>query len=235
MYEILSKYYDGLMTDFDYDAYEAFLAGKLTGLTDGYDMACGSGEMTVRLKKRGFDVAGCDVSPEMLEKAVGKAHRQRLNIPFFVCDLNNIGTVKKRDFVTAVCDGFNYVRPNNLSKVFSTIYALLNDGGVFVFDISSEHKLKHVLGNNLFFEDNENLTYFWQNSLKGDKVKMELTFFEKQGDLYKRSDEEETQYVHKTSEIAAALKGAGFKTELFNEKFKKFNESDNRLVAVAKK
>ena len=119
--------------------------------------------------------------------------------------------------------------------MFSTIYALLNDGGVFVFDISSEHKLKHVLGNNLFFEDNENLTYFWQNSLKGDKVKMELTFFEKQGDSYKRSDETETQYVHKASEIAAALKGAGFKTEFFNEKFKKFNESDNRLVAVAKK
>ena len=64
---------------------------------------------------------------------------------------------------------------------------------------------------------------------------MELTFFEKQGDSYKRSDETETQYVHKASEIAAALKGAGFKTEFFNEKFKKFNESDNRLVAVAKK
>ena len=62
-----------------------------------------------------------------------------------------------------------------------------------------------------------------------------MLLWQKQGDLYKRSDEEETQYVHKASEIAAALKGAGFKTEFFNEKFKKFNESDNRLVAVAKK
>ena len=76
MYEILAKYYDDLMGDFDYDAYEKFALENLKDVWGGfgYDLASGSGEMAIRLKRNGFKVVGGDVSSEMLEKATEKEH-----------------------------------------------------------------------------------------------------------------------------------------------------------------
>ena len=203
MYEILAKYYDDLMGDFDYDAYEKFALENLKDVWGGfgYDLASGSGEMAIRLKRNGFKVVGGDVSPEMLEKATEKARKARLDVPFVFSDLNDLHLEKKCDFVTAVCDGFN----------------------------------ENVLGNNLFYEDDENLTYLWQNTKKGEKIKMELTFFERDGDVYRRFDESESQYIHKTKDVESALTAAGFSYRFFNEKFKKFTERCNRLIVVAKK
>ena len=107
MYEILAKYYDDLMGDFDYDAYEKFALENLKDVWGGfgYDLASGSGEMAIRLKRNGFKVVGGDVSPEMLEKATEKARKARLDVPFVFSDLNDLHLEKKCDFVTAVCDG----------------------------------------------------------------------------------------------------------------------------------
>ena len=60
MYEILAKYYDDLMGDFDYDAYEKFALENLKDVWGGfgYDLASGSGEMAIRLKRNGFKVVG---------------------------------------------------------------------------------------------------------------------------------------------------------------------------------
>lgn len=237
MYEILAKYYDDLMGDFDYDAYEKFALENLKNVWGGfgYDLASGSGEMAIRLKRNGFKVVGGDVSPEMLEKAIEKARKARLDVPFVFSDLNDLHLEKKCDFVTAVCDGFNYVKGKNLAAAFNEIYSALNDGGIFIFDVSSANKLENVLGNNLFYVDDENLTYLWQNTKKGEKIKMDLTFFERDGDVYRRFDESESQYIHKTKDVESALTAAGFSYRLFNEKFKKFTERCNRLIVVAKK
>ena len=156
-------------------------------------------------------------------------------MPFVFSDLNDLHLEKKCDFVTAVCDGFNYVKGKNLAAAFNEIYSALNDGGIFIFDVSSANKLENVLGNNLFYEDDENLTYLWQNTKKGEKIKMDLTFFERDGDVYRRFDESESQYIHKTKDVESALTAAGFSYRFFNEKFKKFTERCNRLIVVAKK
>ena len=131
MYEILAKYYDDLMGDFDYDAYEKFALENLKDVWGGfgYDLASGSGEMAIRLKRNGFKVVGGDVSSEMLEKATEKARKARLDVPFVFSDLNDLHLEKKCDFVTAVCDGFNYVKVKNLAAAFNEIYSALNDGG----------------------------------------------------------------------------------------------------------
>ena len=212
------------MGDFDYDAYEKFALENLKDVWGGfgYDLASGSGEMAIRLKRNGFKVVGGDVSPEMLEKATEKARKARLDVPFVFSDLNDLHLEKKCDFVTAVCDGFNYVKGKNLAAAFNEIYSALNDGGIFIFDVSSANKLENVLGNNLFYEDDENLTYLWQNTKKGEKIKMDLTFFERDGDVYRRFDESESQYIHKTKDVESALTAAGFSYRFFNEKFKKY-------------
>lgn len=236
MYSALSRYYDTLMKDFDYDAYEAFLRRNLIG-KKGLDLACGSGEMTIRLKKDGYDIVGADYSAEMLNEAVIKARKNRLIIPYVLCDLNNLSIENKYDFAVSVCDGFNYIASeSHMEDAFKTVRAALNGGGVFIFDISSENKLKNIVADNLFYEDNDNLTYFWQNTLFDNRVEMELTFFEKAGDLYRRFDEYQTQYIYSADKIRELLDKAGFSSvKFYNEKFKEFKPGDSRLIVCAEK
>lgn len=236
MYSALSRYYDTLMKDFDYDAYEAFLRQNLIG-KKGLDLACGSGEMTIRLKRDGYDIVGADYSAEMLNEAVIKARKNRMIIPYVLCDLNNLKIENKYDFAVSVCDGFNYVgSESHMEDAFKTVRSALNGGGVFIFDISSENKLRNIVADNLFYEDNDDLTYYWQNTLNGDHVDMELTFFEKAGDLYRRFDEFQTQYIYSADKIYELLDKAGFSSvKFYNEKFKEFKPRDSRLVVRAEK
>ena len=95
---------------------------------------------------------------------------------------------------------------------FSFIYfsTSLKKGGVLLFDISSEYKLKHILANNLFGEDTDDVTYLWFNTLNDDSVKMELTFFVKEADVYKRQDEAHVQYLYSADEVVGLLTEVGF-------------------------
>ena len=85
---------------------------------------------------------------------------------------------------------------------------------MFLFDVSSEKKLKNDLGNNLFADDGEDITYLWFNTLNGDKVDMDITVFTRGTDgKYDRADERQTQYIHGEQAVISALEGAGFKVE----------------------
>ena len=79
-----------------------------------------------------------------------------------------------------------------------------------MFDISSDYKLQKVLGNNIFFEDSEDLTVIWQNRLENKQVNMDLTLFKRSGDMFERSDETHTQYIHSIKNIKNELNAAGF-------------------------
>ena len=80
-----------------------------------------------------------------------------------------------------------------------------------MFDVSSEYKLKNVLGNNFFYEDHDDVTFFWTNQLKKDSVIMELAFFVKNGENYQRFDERHVQYIYSENVLTELLVSAGFK------------------------
>lgn len=233
-YSVLAKYYDRLMGDFDYDAYVEFAADSLSG--EGADLACGSGEITVRLAKRGCVMTGVDVSEEMLNVARDKARREGLNIKWVRQDMQELELAHKADFITCVCDGFNYVAPKSLAKMLDRIKDNLKDGGTLVFDVSSEYKLKNVLGDNLFCEDYDDVTYIWQNTLKRDCVEMDVDFFEKRQDgLYRRVEETHRQYIHTQDKIESLLKDKWTWQAYDGEKFCKPSPQSQRLLFVCRK
>lgn len=236
-YSALSGHYDRLMRDFDYDTYARFIADKLLTGAKGIDLACGSGEMTVRLSKAGFAMCGADISTFMLNEAASKARRERQNILFLQKDLNALDLDgKKFGFVTAVYDGFNYVSPKNLEQAFCEVSRALNKDGAFIFDVSSEYKLKNLIGDNLFFEEWADFSYFWSNSFKHDRVEMNLTFFDRQADgRYIRREESHTQYAHKPEHILDALSRAGFEAEMLYDGFVAKKPDSLRLYFSARK
>ena len=204
-YSVLASYYDRLMTDFDYDGYLKVLDSELKG-TEGVDLCCGSGRITIALAKRGKKMTGVDISAEMLGEAA-KNSREAGVIPLFVqSDIADFAPPHKFDFATCVCDGLNYVTQKKLAAVFSAVADCLKSGAKFVFDLSSEYKLKKIIGNNVFFEDYDDLTYIWSNTPFAGGVKMDLTFFIRGRDgKYTKQTEEHTQYAHSESTIGKAL------------------------------
>lgn len=230
-YTILAKYYDKLMKDFSYSAYLDFIKGYVKG--EGVDLACGTGKMTIALAKQGCKIIGVDLSQDMLNEARDNARKSGKNIVFINEDLKKFTAPHKVDFITCVCDGFNYIE--NLD-VINHIANYLKVGGYLVFDISSEYKLKSVLGNNTFCEDIKDVTYIWSNKLIDNHVDMQVAFFEQEkGDMYKRIDETHRQYIHNIDEIKSIL-DAHFEYNVYDgQTFKDLKDDSLRYLIIAKR
>ena len=72
-YEAFAEVYEELMDNVPYDAWCHRILQLLRGegITDGLvtDLGCGTGSMTRRLAKAGYDMIGIDLSPDMLDVA----------------------------------------------------------------------------------------------------------------------------------------------------------------------
>ncbi len=215
-YSALGSVFEYLNDDCGYEKWSQYLIETLRALglksgARGVDIGCGNGYFTRALYKAGFDVWGADISPQMLNRAVEIARSEGVAAQFLLQDVTKLKLDFKCDFITAVNDCINYVPKDKLCQTFKRIYASLKKGGAFIFDISSEYKLKHIIGSNVFCEDREELSYMWFNTLKEDCVDMEITVFSRRTDGdYTRSDERQTQYIYGENEILAALNAAGF-------------------------
>ena len=212
-YSALADLYEKLIKDCDYENWSQYLLNKITSLTSGkkgLDLACGSGLITRYFARNGFIMTGGDISEQMLAKAKSLSIKEKLNIDYYLADLINLYVKDKFDFVTVINDGINYIKPQNLKKVFKGISKQLKSGGILIFDISSEYKLKNILGNNLFGEDDQNYSYLWFNTLYENRVEMDLSFFIKQKDVYVKKEEKHVQYIHLQQDILLKAQENGF-------------------------
>jgi len=55
------------------------------------DLACGDGQNGIFLARKGFEVAGCDVSREALDRAKGRAKESGVRLALFQTDLEKEG------------------------------------------------------------------------------------------------------------------------------------------------
>lgn len=233
-YSVIAKIYDKANTDFDYYKYFEFVKHYLTGKV--VELACGSGAFTGYLLKSADSIVAVDSSKEMLDIAVENNFKNRQYVQFICEDMQEFAPISKVNAVISVCDGFNYIHPNDIATVFEKISGYLRTGGYFVFDISSENKLVNLIGNNVFFEDNDDFTYLWANKLFDDRVEMDITMFVPCGELFAREDESHTQYIHKKQVLEKALTDCGFEVAVFDgEKFTESSNDSMRLLFVCKK
>lgn len=211
MYKYLSACYDLFMSDVDYDAWVRKIVRCLGRRKKGIDCGCGSGKITAGLKKAGYDVTGADISVEMLNVAAANFRKENLDIPLVKMDSEKLAVAGKADFITAACDVVNYMK--HPERFFARSYDALTDDGILVFDISSRYKLVEIIGNNVFTDSADDVTYIWANHLsaKKDKVEMFLTFFTRNADgSYAKREENQVQYVYDAEYLAELLRGAGF-------------------------
>lgn len=242
-YSDFAYIYDSLMhSDIDYEKW----ADYIENLFDMYgvnpdlvcDLACGTGNITIPLASRGYDMTGVDISEDMLNIAREKA--EGLDILFLNQSMTNLDLYGTMGAFLCMIDGINYILPlKSLLKLFTRIKTCFIDkGGLFIFDISTEHKLKNVIGSNTFVHCGEKIFYTWQNRyIENKKLSdMFLTFFVKQGENYKRFEERHLQRAHSAEELTAILKKAGFAhVDTYDElSFSPPREDSERIVFVCR-
>lgn len=244
MYDEFSKIYDTLMEDVDYNAWTEYIV-KLFEKHDVkpnniLDLACGTGNITIPLSKSGYSMYGIDISESMLTIAENKARSNKCKIKFIQQDIRKLNLSEKFDAVTCACDGINYIiEEKELIHALSRIYNVLNDGGIFIFDISSYFKLRFILGNNTLFEEKNDICYCWENEfdLSTSMVKMKLNFFVPKDSLYHRFEEVHYQKAYKNSFVINSLKSCGFsKVNCYNcFSLDEPKETNERVAFVATK
>lgn len=244
MYNDFAQVYDKLQ-DADYnkfvDFYEEIFRrlGKKPELV--LDLACGTGNITLPMAARGYDMIGLDMSVEMLNIARNKAYDANLEILFLcqdMCEMELFGTV---DAIVCALDGVNYITDyDDLKELFRLVCNYLNPDGVFIFDINSVYKLKNILGSNTFVNDEQGIFYVWQSEFSEETniCDFELTFFcESEDGSYTRFDEFQQERAYTIAEITNAAKNADLDvTGIYKPfEFVTATDCDERIFLVVSK
>ena len=218
-YERFAYVYDELMKDVPYDKWLILLTAKLEkyGIQGKklLDLACGTGEITVELAKHGFEVTGIDLSDEMLFIAQEKATSLGLSIPFYQQNMAELDGIGSFDCITIFCDSLNYLQnEQDVISTFQRVYEHLNEGGLFLFDVHSIYKMKHIFANHTFAVNDDEVSYIW-NCFPGEELSSvvhDLSFFVKddKSGLYERFDEFHYQRTYAVAQYTEWLIEAGF-------------------------
>lgn len=205
---------------------------------DYLDVACGTGNVTVRLAKHFKDIYAVDLSEDMLREAFNKLKENRIKGKIICQDMTEMQLNRKFDLITSVLDSTNYITyEDDLEKYFSSVKEHLKDDGIFIFDVNSYYKLSEILGNNIYTYSEEDVFYTWENVFEDDMVSMFLTFFVKQGELYERFEEEHFERAYKEEELESALSNCGLKVinKFDGYSNNKVQANSERIVYVVKK
>ncbi len=135
-YDLLAPHYDAVTGDAATEA--AFIRGIVERrhgqAVTLLDLACGTGAMTALLAGA-YQVSGLDISPGMLAVA-----RQKLpgRTPLHQADMTSFSLGVRFDVIVCAYQGINHLLSLRAwQSAFDCVYEHLNEGGLFVFDITT--------------------------------------------------------------------------------------------------
>ena len=94
-YETFAFYYDSLTKNINYDERAEYFDRQIQTFLHSsgnvlLDLACGTGTMSEKMTKRGYDVIGVDYSDSMLNQALEKKLEKGLSIQYVMQDMREL-------------------------------------------------------------------------------------------------------------------------------------------------
>lgn len=138
LYTVLAPLYDKIMNHVNYDLWltliERIVSRHFSGVKPSIlELGGGTGVLATMLRKKGYTYFGSDYSFLMCKEAYKK------ELPFFCADARHLPIKKTFPFAIFLYDGINYLTTlNDYKNLFNEIYNLLDSGGFFLFDITTE-------------------------------------------------------------------------------------------------
>ncbi len=246
-YTCFADFYDVLTDNVGYDQKADYLLKLFekhhhsAGLT--LDLACGTGTLTIELAKRGIDIFGVDDSADMLSMARQKADEAGVELLLLCQKMQRLELYGGIDTCICTLDSINHLTSkSDVAAVFQRVGKYLNPDGLFVFDANTVYKHEHILGDNCYIYDKENVFCAWQNNYnpKNHKVIITLDFFEPTepgATQYIRSSEQFSERAYTREELTGMLTEAGLSVEAVYDDMS-FDEPDTcsqREIYVVRK
>lgn len=218
-YQNFAAYYDALTQNVEYDKRAArlhyLIRQYIRTETDGTlltDLACGSGSLSEALARLGYDVIGVDSSPAMLAQAMEKKLVSGLPIQYLCQDMRELDMFGTIDVTVCMLDSLNHLETlADWQRVFERVSLFAQPGGLFLFDMNTLYKHREILADKAFLYDLDDVFCAWENHLLEDNATVEeqLTFFERDGDCWYRSEELITETTYPAQTIEGLLRIAG--------------------------
>lgn len=245
-YTCFAQVYDTLMDNIPYDAWASYIVELLheyqihKGLIA--ELGCGTGNITERLAKAGYDMLGIDLSPDMLMLANDKKIAHGLSSILYLmqdmCEFELNGTV---DAIVCVCDSINYLTNlEEIIQVFRRVNYYLETNGIFICDFKTKHFFKDIVAGATIAEDRDNVSFIWENYYDEDTNVNELAlslFIQETDDLYRKYQELHCQLGLTLSEMKECVERSGLKLVAMYDAFthKPATDDSERVYIVAKK
>ena len=244
-YGEFARVYDLLMKDVPYDSWLDYLKALFDkhALRPGLmlELGCGTGNMTIRLAKAGYEMIGVDLSAEMLLQAKEKAESEGLDILFLQQDMREFELYGSVSCILSLCDSMNYIlEERDLLEVFMWVDNYLEPCGLFIFDMNTHYKCQNAMECQSFIEDLPEVTYIWDNFYDEETRINEYAltlFIKRENDLYDRVDELHYEKAYTPEKIREMLEQAGLKLlKIYDDnRFTKASARSERVYYVAKK
>lgn len=139
-------YWDGRHYDAfnkpDQDDFKFYLAAAKKARGPVLELACGTGRLTIPLKKEGIAITGLDLAAPMLERAKAKAAEAGLEIPFLRGDARNFSLGGKFKLVFMAFHSMQHLASReDIEGLFASVAAHLAPGGRFILDVFNPNPL----------------------------------------------------------------------------------------------
>lgn len=212
-----ARVYDILMDHIPYEDWAVYI-GKLlnkSNINSGLvlELGCGTGNMTRRLAKKGFDMIGIDTSEEMLSIARELKGTGNDDILYLCQDMREFELYGTVSAVICVCDSINYMlEEEDLLKIFRLVNNYLDPGGLLIFDMDTPYAFEEVMGDTTFAMNREEGSFIWDNTFYPEEMinEVNLTLFIPQEEgLYQKVEETHIRKAYSIEKIKQLIEKAG--------------------------
>ena len=216
------------------------------------DLGCGTGTFTKILSDAGFEMIGIDNSEEMLMIASSKIYEESQesddseeyqnsgSIVYTLQDMRDFAVPSEVAAIVSVCDSMNYIiEEDELSEVFRCVKKALEENGIFIFDMKTQHFYRDILGENTIAENRENAAFIWDNYYYEEESINEyemVIFVEEKSGLFRKFEETHIQRGYSIEEVKISLAVSGLEIVNIYDAFTQNPPTDNseRIYFVVK-
>ena len=210
------------------------------------DLCCGTGSAIGRLLDYGFTMSGLDGSSEMLAIAAQKLNGKGVRLyhkqlpKFRLIDTDDSTVTRSFGLITCFYDSLNYLRNlTELKTAFKAVHAHLEPGGWFIFDMNTPVALETIWDGQVWGDTTDDLAWVWKNEYfaKAKSAICHTTFFVRDGDIWRRFDEDHFEKAYDNKTLRRAVKESGFQVKGFFDcfTFDRATKASDRVCVVARK
>ena len=247
IYDLLAPFYDEVNKDIDYSEWADFIDEIISRFYNGkpeliLDLGCGTGKMTLELSRRGYDMTGVDISPEMLDVARQSAENCGFSdkILWLCQDMTEFELYGTVDVTVSCLDCINHLTTKRaLDKCFALVHNYLIPNGLFIFDMNGKSKFEEIYADNCYAMEEEGNVCIWQNyyNKSNQLCDFYITLFEEGEDgRYERYDDTQRERMYTLKSIRSSLAKCGFEFlgAYSDYSFTPADDSNERIYIVAK-